>query len=150
ISSQSKTVNTNAEEDNQIQRNLQITADLGTIRDSKKNHTNLNRFVSGQRIPYRKKSITHDINHTQPTPGPTPPRQHITTTAPHHLHLRSVAAAATTPLSNPSQPPPPHFDEELHRASLECEPFTILDLLPLVYCSPIKSNQTLIDTRIGL
>ncbi|MCI83016.1 hypothetical protein A2U01_0104290, partial [Trifolium medium] len=34
--------------------------------------------------------------------------QHLTTTPSHHLHLRSVATATTTPFSDPSQPPPHH------------------------------------------
>ncbi|MCI44620.1 hypothetical protein A2U01_0065859, partial [Trifolium medium] len=74
---------------------MQISADLETIRDSKKNPANLNRVVIGQRIPYRRKSITHGIDHTPAAPDPTPPCQHLTTTPPHHLHLRSVAAATT-------------------------------------------------------
>ncbi|MCI89159.1 hypothetical protein A2U01_0110447, partial [Trifolium medium] len=50
---------------------------------------------------------THDIDHTPAAPDPTPPRQHLTTTHPHHLHLRSVEAATTTPFSDLLQPPPP-------------------------------------------
>ncbi|MCI83481.1 hypothetical protein A2U01_0104757, partial [Trifolium medium] len=63
-----------AEEVNQIQRNLQISTDLETIKDSKKNPANLNRFVSGERIPYRRKPIPHGINLTPAAPDPTPPR----------------------------------------------------------------------------
>ncbi|KAK2364663.1 hypothetical protein QL285_089509 [Trifolium repens] len=84
---------------------MQISAYLETIINSKKNPANLSRFVSVQKISYRRKSITHGINHTPAVPDPTPPRQHLTTTPQHHLHLRSVAA--TTPFSDPSQPPPP-------------------------------------------
>ncbi|MCI58783.1 hypothetical protein A2U01_0080038, partial [Trifolium medium] len=51
----------------------------------------------GQRIPYRKKPITHGINHTPAVPDLTPPRQHLATTPTHHLHVRTVAAATTTP-----------------------------------------------------
>ncbi|MCI46466.1 hypothetical protein A2U01_0067706, partial [Trifolium medium] len=88
---------------------MQISADLETIKDSKENPANLNRFVSCQRIPYRRKPITRGINHTPAAPDPTSPRQDLTTTPPHHLHLKSVVAATTTPFSEPSQPPPPQL-----------------------------------------
>jgi hypothetical protein len=56
-------------------RNLQISTDLETIKYSKKESANLNKFVSGQRISYGTKPITHGINDTLMTAlNPTPPR----------------------------------------------------------------------------
>ncbi|MCH94416.1 hypothetical protein A2U01_0015376, partial [Trifolium medium] len=63
--------------------------------DSKQNPANLNRFGSGQRISYRRKSITRNINYTPTAADPTPPHQRLTTTPLIPSNL------------DPSQPPPP-------------------------------------------
>jgi hypothetical protein len=102
----SKADNTNAIGVNQIRRNLQISTDLGSIRDSKKNPANLSRFETGQRTKYRRGPIPYDITYTPASPNPS------TTTSPH----RTTSSSPPTPNNHqPTSNHPPSF----HHLSLQ-------------------------------